>query len=74
MAVGSKKRKGRQFLVDEQGRKTAVVLPVEEYEALCQAAEDLADLRAAEEAREEGGEPIPWEKVKTDLHAKRKKA
>jgi len=40
----------KQFLVDEGGRKTAVVLPVTEYRKLL---EDLYDLAPVAERREE---------------------
>ena len=40
-----------QFVVDEKGRRKAVILPVEEYEELM---EDLHDLAVAAERREEG--------------------
>ena len=63
-------RKPREYVVDEKGQRTAVLVPVAEYEALLEAAEDLADLRAADEARVEGGEAVPWEQVKAELRAK----
>jgi len=73
MATRAKARaakKSRHFLVDEKGKCTAVLLPIQEYETLLEAVEDLEDLRAADEARAEGGEPIPWEQVKAELRAK----
>jgi len=39
-----------QFVVDHQGHRTSVLLPVEEYEALL---EDLSDLAAVAERRDE---------------------
>ena len=39
-----------QFLTDEAGRRTAVLLPIEDYERLI---EDLQDLAAIAERREE---------------------
>lgn len=39
-----------QYLVDEKGQKTAVVLPVEEYEELL---EDLHDLAVIAERKDE---------------------
>lgn len=39
-----------QYLVDESGHKTAVVIPVEEYEELM---EDLHDLAVIAERRDE---------------------
>jgi hypothetical protein len=41
----------KQFLVDEGGRKTAVVLPVTKYRKLL---EDMHDLAVVAERREEG--------------------
>jgi len=39
-----------QYVTDETGRRTAVVLPIEQYERLL---EDLEDLAAIAERREE---------------------
>ncbi len=69
----TKRRKAKkQFVVDEKGRRTAVLLPIEEYERLVGAEEDLADLRAADKARTEEGESIPWEQVKAELRVEGK--
>jgi PHD/YefM family antitoxin component YafN of YafNO toxin-antitoxin module len=61
------RRRSRQFIVDEQGRRTAVLLPIEEYEELVEALEQRDDIRALREADSDGGEPVPWERVKTEL-------
>lgn len=55
----------RQYLVDEKGRKTAVLLSVKEYEELL---EDLEDLAIMAERRGEPSEP--WEEVKKRLEAR----
>lgn len=55
--------------MDEKGRRTAVVLPIEEYERLRELDEDIADLRAADEARAEEGEDVPLEAVEARLRA-----
>jgi PHD/YefM family antitoxin component YafN of YafNO toxin-antitoxin module len=65
-------KKSREYVVDEEGRRKAVLLPLEEYEALVEAAEDLEDIRAADEARAEGGEPVPLEEVEARLRAEGK--
>ena len=65
-------RNSKQYVVDENGRRIAVVLPLRQYRKLVEAMEDLEDLRAAEEARAEGGEAIPWEQVKAELRAEGK--
>lgn len=55
----------RQFIVDEEGKRTAVVLPIEEYERMLEALEDTEALREADEALEalQRGEedPLPLE-------------
>ena len=52
-----------------RGRRVAAVIDADDLERLTQAAEDLADLEAAEAARAEIAEhgTIPWEEVKADL-------
>jgi hypothetical protein len=53
---------GLQYLTDEAGKKTAVVLPIPDYEKLL---EDLDDLAAVAERREEP--TIPHEQFKAEL-------
>ena len=43
------------YLTDEKGRKTAVVLPIREYEELL---EDLEDLARIAERKDEPTEPL----------------
>lgn len=54
-----------------RGRRVAALIDADDLDRLIAMAEDLADLRAAAQAREEmqrtGEEPIPWEQVKADL-------
>lgn len=51
-----------QYVTDERGERTAVILPIEEYEELL---EDLHVTRVAEETKNE--ERIPWKQVKAEL-------
>ena len=51
-----------QYVTDEQGERTAVILPIEEYEELL---EDLHVTHVAEEVR--GEERIPWKQVRAEL-------
>lgn len=57
-----------RYIVDESGRRVEAVLPVEEYERLVEAAEELEDLRVYDEAkrRVNRGEAqfVPWEEVR----------
>ena len=52
-----------------RGRRVAAVIDADDLECLTQAAEDLADIEAADAARAEIAEhgTIPWDEVKADL-------
>jgi prevent-host-death family protein len=53
-----------------RGRRVAAVIDADDLDALVAAAEDLADIKAAADARDEmaGGEAaLPWDQVKADL-------
>ena len=51
-----------QYVTDANGERTAVILPLEEYEELL---EDLHVIRVAEETKDEPR--IPWEQVKAEM-------
>ncbi|GEM_PF-621849 len=54
-----------QFIVDQKGKKKAVVLSIKEYEELLEDLEDLSIL-----AKRRGEPTVPWEDVKESLEAK----
>jgi hypothetical protein len=60
-----------RYVVDENGKRVSVILPIEEYERLIDALEELQDIRAYDEAKAEleHGEDrlVPWEKVKREI-------
>ena len=56
------KRFQEQYIVDEKGQKTAVILPIDEYEELL---EDLHDLAVIAERRDEPA--ITFEELKEKL-------
>lgn len=49
----------------------AAVIDADDLDRLIELAEDMSDIRAADQARDEmrrtGQEPIPWDDVKADL-------
>jgi PHD/YefM family antitoxin component YafN of YafNO toxin-antitoxin module len=51
-----------QYIIDNEGKKTAVIIPIEQYEKLL---EDLHDLAVVVERRTE--EPISLEEMKRRL-------
>lgn len=57
-----------QFVTDAQGRRTAVLMPIEQYEALQEQVEDQQLAKAARESLADN-ERIPWEQAKADLVA-----
>jgi prevent-host-death family protein len=54
-----------------RGRRVAAVVDADDLDRILALAEDMADIRAAEQARAEMAEtdaaPIPWDEVKADL-------
>ena len=59
--------KNVQYVTDANGERTAVILPLDEYEELL---EDLHVIRVAEETKDEPR--IPWEEVKAELESEGK--
>ena len=57
--------------VARRGRRVAAVIDADDLDHILALAEDMADIRAAEQARAEmqatGEAPIPWDEVKADL-------
>ena len=54
-----------------RGQRVAAVIDADDLDRVLDLAEDMADIREAERAREEmkatGQAPIPWDEVKADL-------
>ena len=49
-----------QFVIDESGNKTAVLLEVKRYVELLEAQEELESIRAYDDAKASNDEPIPF--------------
>jgi uncharacterized membrane protein YkoI len=60
-----------RYITDTEGRRTAVVLDIEEYEALVEAAEDAEDAHAVDELREAIArgeeEMIPYHEAREEM-------
>ena len=61
-----------QYIIDEKGKKVAAVIPIKDFERLIEKLEELDDIRLIEEAKEEGGESIPFDEAVIQIEAKRK--
>jgi PHD/YefM family antitoxin component YafN of YafNO toxin-antitoxin module len=64
--------KERQFVVNEQGERVAVVISIEEYEKILEELEDLDDIRAYDEAKASGETGIPLEQALAEIRRNRK--
>ena len=58
--------KGVQFIIDKHGNPTSVILDLAIWHEIW---EDIYDIKAIEAVKEEGGEPIPWERIKAEMDA-----
>jgi hypothetical protein len=50
-----------QFITDQQGNRTGVILSIEDYEHMLEQIEDTEDVKLYEAAKREGGDSIPLE-------------
>ena len=64
-----------RYVVDENGKRVSVILPIEEYERLIEELEELEDARAADEVRAAVArgedEFIPYEQARKESARKR---
>jgi PHD/YefM family antitoxin component YafN of YafNO toxin-antitoxin module len=62
-----------RYIVDENGKRVSVILPIEEYEHVIESLEDLEDARGYDEAKAEPArgedELVPWEKVRREIES-----
>ena len=56
-----------RFLVDEDGRRTAVLIDIEEYKKLLAELEELESIRAYDQAKSSGDEAIPFEDAVNEI-------
>ena len=60
------------YVVDEDGKQTAVIVSTEEYRALLDAQEELESVRAYDAAKASGEKPVPFEKAMDDIERSRR--
>ena len=60
-----------RFVTDSNGRRTAVLLNVEEYEKLLQELEELESLKAYDAAKSSADEVIPLEQALAEIDERR---
>jgi hypothetical protein len=66
MSVGKE-----QFVVDESGKRTAVLLDVKRYLELLEAQEELESIRAYDDAKSSGDEVVPFSRAVREIEGVR---
>jgi hypothetical protein len=56
-----------RFVVDKNGKRTAVLLDIEEYQKLLQGLEELNSLKAYDAAKASQDEAVPFEQVIAEI-------
>lgn len=65
-------REPARFITDNAGNRVAVILGLEQYEELLEAAEELDDIRAYDEAKASRDEAIPFEQAVQKIEQSRR--
>ena len=60
-----------QFVVDDDGKKKAVILDIAEYRKLIEEAEELEAIRAYDAAKAAGDEAVPFEQAVSEIERDR---
>jgi hypothetical protein len=58
-----------QYVIDEAGERTGVLVPIEKWERIQAALEELADIRAYDEATRHPSDPVPFEQAMAEIEA-----
>jgi PHD/YefM family antitoxin component YafN of YafNO toxin-antitoxin module len=61
-----------QFVVDQNGNRTAVLLDVEYYHELLKALEEIESIRAYDDAKASDDEAIPFSQATEEIERQRK--
>jgi PHD/YefM family antitoxin component YafN of YafNO toxin-antitoxin module len=58
-----------QYVIDEAGKRTAVLVPLQEWERIQAELEELADIRAYDEAKRHPSDPVPFEQAMAEIES-----
>ena len=59
------------FVIDENGKRTAILLEIEEYNKLLEELEELESIRAFDSAKSSGDEAVPFEQAVAEIEKQR---
>ena len=57
-----------EYLVDQEGHRKAVVVPISAWEQIIAALEELDDIRAYDEAKREPSDIVPFEEAVSEIN------
>jgi hypothetical protein len=60
-----------RYVTDDAGNRIGVILTLDEYSQLVEAAEELEAIRAYDEAKASGDEAIPFEQAVSEIEQRR---
>ncbi|MBF0609334.1 MAG: hypothetical protein SFH39_08930 [Candidatus Magnetobacterium sp. LHC-1] len=61
-----------QFIIDDNGKRTGVILQIEDYKKILEDMEELESIRAYDAAKTSGDEAIPLDQAIREIEATRK--
>jgi len=61
-----------EYLVDENGNKKAIVLPLSEWQEIKEDLEELDDIKIYDKAKSKPSESVPFEEAVQQIHKERK--
>jgi hypothetical protein len=56
-----------QFITDTSGKKTGVILPIRDYEKMMEELEELEDIKAYDQAKNNKSRPVPFEQALKEI-------
>ncbi len=59
------------FVIDEDGKRTAILLDIEEYNKMLEELEELESIRAFDAAKSSGDEAIPFDQAVAEIEKQR---
>ena len=59
----------QQFVIDNQGRKIAVILPIKDYMSILEKMDELMDIKLYDAAKSENDEVIPFSQAINEIEA-----
>jgi hypothetical protein len=57
----------QEYLMDEEGRRKAIVLPIAEWEQILEALEELEGIRAHDEAKQCPSDQVPFDQAVAEI-------